>query len=112
MDTFTPIDDNKLSKKESTEAIASLMLLTEKYGIIKGIKCADGIKQWSHIKIDDAKSSTVSLKAILITSEIEAHYGRDVAKIHTIILSIYILIKRSHYYNERKTSGIIGEYIP
>ena len=46
MDTFTSIDYNKLTNKDRSETIESLMLLTEKLDVrTKRITCADGIKQ-------------------------------------------------------------------
>ena len=50
--------------------------------IIKGRKVFDERKQRSYIKIKYASSPTVSLEAIMVTSAIDAHEGRDVATIY------------------------------
>ena len=71
MDTFAPLDDNKLTNKDRAHALASLMFLTEKRDIRnKGRTYANGRKQQSYIKIEDYVSPTVSLEAIMITSAI------------------------------------------
>ena len=66
METFEPLDDNKLTKKYREYALVFLMFPTEKlYGIIKSRTCDDGRKYWYHIKKDDVYPA-VSLEAIII----------------------------------------------
>ena len=48
-ETFSPMDANKLTKKDRSEALAYLMFLTEKRdGIIKGRTYFDEIKMVIH----------------------------------------------------------------
>ena len=66
METFSPLDANKLTKKDRLEALASLMFLTEKRDvIIKRRTCADGRKKLSYIKREDGAYPVVSLQAIM-----------------------------------------------
>jgi hypothetical protein len=58
----------------------SLIFLVEKRsGEVKARGCANGSKQRSYIKKEDAASPTVSTDSIFITAAIEAHEQRDVA---------------------------------
>ena len=82
METLSPPDYNKLTRKDRSEALASLLFLAEKREvIIKGRTVYDGIKKQSYIKIEDDVSPMVSLDYIMITSEIEAYEVRYVATI-------------------------------
>ena len=50
METFEPLNTSKLPIKESSEALASLMFLTDKMNIsIKGRTCEIGIKLQAYI---------------------------------------------------------------
>lgn len=77
---FTPVDPATLTKTQRTNALASLLFLTEKRnGDIKARGCADGRKQREHIAKEESTSPTVSTDALFITSTIAAHERRDVA---------------------------------
>ena len=68
MDTLSPIDANKITRKDRAKALASLVLLTENiYGQIKRKICGNGRKQRSHIKIEDVAYPMVSLEYLKIT---------------------------------------------
>ena len=78
MDKFAPLNDNKMTNKDRSDELASLILLTEKRdGIIKGRTCDNGRKQQLYIKQGGDVSPIVSLVAIMITTVIEIHEGRD-----------------------------------
>ena len=66
MVTYEPMDPEKLTRLENTEALASLMFLVEKRnGLIKAMAVADGSKKRkknSH-KNQDATLPTVSMRA-------------------------------------------------
>ena len=69
-----------MTSEERRPALESLMFLEEKRsGKIKGRMCANGSIQRSRYKKGEAMSPTVSNDAVLITSAIDAHEGRDVA---------------------------------
>jgi hypothetical protein len=48
---------------------------------IKGRGCADGRPQWAYIPRKEARSPTVSIQAVVLTSIIDAFEGRDVATV-------------------------------
>ncbi len=51
-------------------------------GETKAIMVAGGNTQWGHVTKEDKSSSpTVSTKAVLLTSIVDAHEGRDIAVI-------------------------------
>ena len=82
MGTYVPLDASKMTRKEKIEALASLMFITEKRdGRVKTRQCAVGSKQRTYEgynKADNA-SPTCSTDAVIITSVMDAHEGRDVA---------------------------------
>jgi hypothetical protein len=49
---------------------------------------AGGNTQWGHVTMEESSSPTVSTKAVLLTSIVDAHKGRDVAVID--ILNAFI----------------------
>ena len=51
----------------------------KKGGTLKGRTCADGRKQWEHVKKEDAASPTVSLEVVMLTCIMEAKENQDVA---------------------------------
>ena len=75
MHTFSPVNPSTLKREERADALAALIILTQKRsGEIKGRACVlDGRTQRGKITKDEAASSTVSLEAILVTCAIEAH---------------------------------------
>ena len=80
MDALIPLDANSLSDEEKKKAIALLMFLTEKQDVsIKAWQCADRHKQQEYMEKDESMSPTVSVKAIFLTTAIEAKKRRKVA---------------------------------
>ena len=80
MDTYEPMDPDKLTRLEKTEALTSLVFLVEnRNGLIKARAVADGSKQGKKesYKNQDATSPTVSNESTMVTSTISAHEGRD-----------------------------------
>ena len=75
---FRPLTARDLSDEEKDAALESLMLFKEKLeGSIKGRACTDGRKQRSGSPKEDATSPTMSLKAVLTTSVINAYELRS-----------------------------------
>ena len=80
LQAFTPMDGNKLTKKEKSSARSSLMFLTEKMdGAIKARACADGSKQQEYMTKEEVAAPTVMLEPIFVTAAIDAKEGRDIA---------------------------------
>ena len=79
METFIPVDGNKLSYEDRKEALNSLLFITEKRdGRIKSRMCANGAPQRKYIRKEDAASPTVAHESVKITSAIDAHEKRCV----------------------------------
>ena len=77
---FEPVDVKSLSDEERKRALESLIFLTEKRdGRIKARACANGSKQREWMSREESSSPTVSLPAVVLTSVIDAHEGREVA---------------------------------
>ncbi len=76
---FEPVDVNTLDPAEKSNAMESLLFLTEKKdGTIKGRACANGSIQREYVSRDDAASPTAATESIFITGIIDAKEERDV----------------------------------
>ena len=79
-EAFRPVRTNNLTEKYKHESLALLMLLKEnRYGSIKRLGVADGIKQWEKIKPKDATSPTLLTEAVMLTATIDALEQQDLA---------------------------------
>ena len=79
MDTWTPLQAEKLSQEQRMRALLSLLFLKEKRkGDIKGRACINGAPQRAYIPKEDAASPTVSTESTFITASIAAHEHRMV----------------------------------
>ena len=79
MDTWTPLQADKLSREQRMRALSSLLVLKEKRtGDIKGRACINGAPQRAYIPKEDAASPTVSTEPTFITASIAAHEQRVV----------------------------------
>ncbi len=79
MDTWTPLQAEKLSREQRMRALSSLLFLKEKRtGDIKGWACINGTPQRVYIPKEDAASPTVSTESTFITASIAAHEQRVV----------------------------------
>ena len=79
MDTWTPLQAEKLSQEQRMRALLSLLFLKEKRtGDVKGRACINGAPQRAYIPKEDAASPTVSTESTLITASIAAHERRAV----------------------------------
>ena len=82
MGTYVLLKASKMSRKDKMQALSSLMFIVEKRdGRVKARKCAVGSKQrtFEGYKKSDSASPTVHTDAVIITSTLDAHEGRDVA---------------------------------
>ena len=68
-----------MQKRKTLESI--LFLEQKKTGKIKGCMCANGSKQREDLAKGETTSPTVMTDAIIITSMVDAHEGRDIAMI-------------------------------
>ena len=79
MDTWTPMEAEKLSRKQRMRALSSLLFLKEKQtGDVEGRACINGAPQCAYILKEDAASPTVSTESTFITAAITAKEGRKV----------------------------------
>jgi len=79
MDTWTPLQAEKLLREQRIRALSSLLFLKEKRtGDIKGRACINGAPQRAYIPKEDAASPTVSTEPTFITASIAAHEQRVV----------------------------------
>jgi hypothetical protein len=79
MDTWTPMEAEKLSSEQRMRALLLLLFLKEKRtGDIKGRACINGAPQRAYIPKEDAASPTVSTESTFITATIVAKEGRKV----------------------------------
>jgi len=79
MDTWTPIEAEKLSREQRMRALSLLLFLKEKRtGDTKGRACINGAPQRAYIPKEDAASPTVSTELMFITATIAAKEGRKV----------------------------------
>ena len=82
METYVPMDPDKMTRQQKAEALNSLIFLTKKRdGRIKSRSCADGSTQRRRpgYKKEDSASPTVSTDADLITAAIKAHENCEAA---------------------------------
>jgi len=80
MNTFEPLQAQKLSRVQPTEALRVINLIKEKRdNSLKGRTCVDGRPQRKYISKEQAASPTVSTEAILCTLVVDAHENRYVA---------------------------------
>jgi len=76
------IHKSSLSRAELMKVLHYLMFLKRKRcGRVKGRGCADGRKQRLYTKHANAAAPTVSTKAVLLISAIDAKEGHDVATV-------------------------------
>ena len=79
MDTWTPIEAEKLLREQRMRALSLLLFLKEKRtGDIKGRACINGAPQRAYIPKEDAASPTISTESTFITATIAAKEGRKV----------------------------------
>ena len=79
METFIPIDTNKITKTYRMEAPFLLVVLLKKRDFrIKIRACSDGSKNIRYMKKEDAASPIVAQESVMTTESIEAHKIRDV----------------------------------
>jgi len=72
-DVFEPLYADKLSNKDKSKALTSLIFLKEKQdGKIKARSCANGSVQREHVAKEDAAAPTVALESVFVTATIEA----------------------------------------
>ena len=85
MGAYEPMDAMKLTKKQKQQDLDSLLFVTEKRdGRIKSRKCAIGSKQRDFDGYNKANGSSpkVSTKGLILTVDIDGHFGGDVATIY------------------------------
>ena len=79
MDTWTAMDQLKISREERMGALSSLLFLKEKRtGKIKGRACINGAPQQAHIPKEEVASPTATMESTFITASIAAHEHRKV----------------------------------
>ena len=79
MHTFILQDPSEITREMRKKAIASLMFLKEKINEdVKVRTCANGSKQRTYIKKEDATSPTACMEAVFLTALIEAYEERAV----------------------------------
>eukprot|EP00957_Ditylum_brightwellii_P206225 15347436-Ditylum_brightwellii.AAC.1 len=79
-DVMTPLNPDKMKRKEKQDALKYIMFLTKKRcDRVKGRGCTYGCKQQSNTHWDDTSSPTVSTAALLLICVINAKKNRDVA---------------------------------
>ena len=97
MDTYEPMNPDKLTRLENTKSLASLMFLVEKInGLIKARAVADGSKQRKKesYKKQDATSPTFSNESKMIASTISAHGGQDNMTIDILVAFLHALCEQ------------------
>eukprot|EP00804_Cyclotella_cryptica_P008907 CCRYP_012017-RA/>CCRYP_012017-RA protein AED:0.23 eAED:0.23 QI:0/0/0/0.75/0.33/0.25/4/0/1155 len=76
---YMPMHAHELTREQKKEALESLIFLTKmRCGRVKARACANGSKQRSYIRKENAASPTFGTDSVFITSVIEAHEGRHV----------------------------------
>jgi hypothetical protein len=79
MDTWTPMEAERLSHEQRMRALSSLLFLKEKRtGDVKGRACINGAPQRAYISKEEAASPTVSVESTFITATIAAAEKRKV----------------------------------
>ena len=74
LETFGPVDSTKPTKKQSAEAVTSLMLPNDNLnGDIYGRACVEVRKHRDKIKNEDTASPTVATESVFITASVDAH---------------------------------------
>ena len=82
MQTYKPIDPKTMTRQQKSEALNSLIFLTEKQNRdAKSRMCGDSSKQRRHpgYKKENSALPTVSLEGVLLIAVIEAHELRHIA---------------------------------
>ena len=78
-DVFEPLYADKLSDKDKSKALTSLIFLKEKRdGKIKARSCANGSVQREHVAKEEAAAPTVALEYVFVTATIDAKGKREV----------------------------------
>jgi hypothetical protein len=81
-DTFVPRRYSDLTDEQKEKVLESHMFVVKKRdGKTKARMVAGGNTQWDYLTKEDSSFPTVSTEAVLLTSIIDAHEGRDVAVI-------------------------------
>ncbi len=81
-ETFVPRRMLQLTPEQRTKILQSHMFIGQKRtGETKARMVAGGNTQCGHVTKEESSSPTVSTKAVLLTSIVDAHEGRDVAVI-------------------------------
>jgi hypothetical protein len=81
-DVIAPVKCNNLSENDRKNALPYLMFLKQKRtGQIKGRGCTDGRRQRIYSHKEDARSPTVMIESVMLTSVIDAFEERDVATV-------------------------------
>ncbi len=81
-ETFIPRQMSELTAKQQTKILQSHMFIGQKRtGETKVRMVAGGNMQRGHVTKEESSSPTVSTEAVLLTSIVDAHEGRDVAVI-------------------------------
>ena len=71
-DVFEPLYADKLSDKDKSKALTSLIFLKEKRdGNVKARSCANGSVQREHVAKEEAVVPTVALESVFVTAAIE-----------------------------------------
>jgi len=77
--TYTPVHAHELTTEQKKQALASLIVLTEKQcGRLKTRACMNGSIQRDYIQKENGASPTVMNNSVMIQSSIDAHEGRIV----------------------------------
>jgi hypothetical protein len=72
-DVFEPLYADKLSDKDKSKALTSLIFLKEKRdGKIKARSCVNGSVQREHVTKEEAAAPTVALESVFVTATIDA----------------------------------------
>jgi len=72
-DVFKPLYADKLSSKEMSKALTSLIFLREKQdGNVKARSCANGSVKREHVAKEEAAAPTVAIESVFVTATIDA----------------------------------------
>jgi len=75
---------DKLSDKQKSKALTSLIFLKEKQdGKVKARSCANGSVQREHVAKEEAAAPTVALESVFVTATIDAKGKREVVTMDT-----------------------------
>ena len=81
-DVFKPLYADKLSSKEMSKALTSLIFLREKRdGNVKARSCANGSVKRKHVAKEEAAAPTVAIESVFVTATIDAKEKQEVVTI-------------------------------